>query len=69
MNEWVAWAGIPVAGWVISVERRLASLGAIKEKVDDVDEKVDKIVDHLLGAKNGSDTYRSRPEAGRRQER
>ena len=45
-------AGWPVmvvgGGWVVSVERRLSSLGSLDRKVDKMDEKIDRLVEHLL---------------------
>lgn len=41
---------VPIAGWVIYVERRLATIAAIKDKVDETSNQVDRLVDHLIGA-------------------
>jgi hypothetical protein len=57
MTDWfmegVKMAVLPFAGWVISVERRLASLAAIKDTTERTDQRVEKIYDHLLESKNG----------------
>lgn len=45
----VSWPLMAVGGgWVISVERRLSSLGNLDKKVDKMDEKLDRLVEHLL---------------------
>ena len=53
MNEWVANLVIasagPLIGWVIYVERRLSVLENINSKVETIDARVEKLVDHLIG--------------------
>ena len=43
-------ASVPLLGWAFWVERRLAAIQAIAEKLNSVDEKVERLVDHLLGS-------------------
>lgn len=38
----------PLAGWIISVERRIGALGGIHDKIDKVDCKVDLLLAHAL---------------------
>lgn len=42
---------LPLGGWVISVERRLA-------KIDSANEKLDLILEHVLPNRGGSDKGR-----------
>lgn len=39
----------PLGGWMWNVERRIIKLESMRETVEKVDVKVDKIVDHLIG--------------------
>lgn len=55
MNDWIYGMIVPVAGWVISVEKRLAALTSIKETVDKTDTRVEKLVYHLIADKNEAD--------------
>lgn len=46
--DFLQWTAAPVIGWVIYVERRLSYLTAVKDSVDKIDAKVDRLVEHLL---------------------
>ena len=47
-----AWPILAVGGgWIVSVERRLSSLGSLDRKVDKMDAKIDMIVNHLIDDK------------------
>ena len=49
ISDWFASAFAPLGAWAWSVEKRLAKVEAIAEKLDDVDEKVERLVSHLIG--------------------
>lgn len=44
----VAIVAAPLAGWIVSVERRISALQGIHDKVDKVDTKVDLLLAHAL---------------------
>lgn len=49
MSDWLL-AIVPIAvPWAIYVEQRLAAAKAVEEKIDKIDLKVEKLVDHLIG--------------------
>lgn len=54
----VAWASAPLLGWGWSVEKRLAKLDAIKEKVDSTDARTQALYVHFLGDRSGPDSSR-----------
>lgn len=43
---------IPLVGWIVSVERRISSMVAMKETIDRVDTKLDRLVEQLLREKH-----------------
>lgn len=61
----------PVVGWVVTVEKRLAKLTSMDQKLDGldakVDQKTDQIIGYLLHARH--DAVGERPEAGRGEEK
>jgi len=61
MDPWeIITAAVALPGaWVISVERRLSKLAAMGKTVDKMDQRVEKIYDHLI-TKNGSTKETSR---------
>ena len=49
MNEWLMALAIPFGGWMLYVERRLTVLVSLKDQLNSVDSKVERLVDHLIG--------------------
>jgi hypothetical protein len=41
----------PIGGWAFNMERRVAKLEAMKDKVDHTAEQVDRIVEHMIDSK------------------
>lgn len=52
MTEWLISAAAPALGWVVYVEYRLGQLIGMKQQVDKIEDRVDKIYDHLLAEKD-----------------
>jgi hypothetical protein len=47
--EWIVGVlAIPAVGWAVSVERRISSYKSVEAKVDTLNEKVDRLLFHML---------------------
>lgn len=55
MNDWFNTAVVvPVLGWVLYVERRLARVASVEERTQRIEAQVDKLVSHLIEDKPNS---------------
>jgi len=48
---WFVAAAAPVLGWALSIEKRLATLKAMSITVTRIDERLEKLVDHIIEKK------------------
>lgn len=53
--ETIIAALVPMVGWALYVEKRLASIEAVEKKVDEVSTDVKALVLHLIGKKDETD--------------
>lgn len=58
--DWL-WAVVPpLGGWAWSVEKRLNKIDSIKESLDKVDSRTEKLVDHLIGTADVKTEHKGR---------
>ena len=50
--EAIAAVAVPVVGWIVSVESRIAKVFNLEERVKSIDKKVDRLIDHLIDNKD-----------------
>lgn len=47
-TNWLYSLVLPFGGWIVSVERRLAVLLSMKDTVEKIEKKQDRLVDYLI---------------------